>query len=130
MILCSKAIIQALDNTIPYFISLYCMRHKTNPITIVLSKLFPILCIEAMLQALYMFFAHNPKKFLKFSKLVETLPIMFTTRLITKGQKLLRNIKTHWISMLSPKQHDMLKYKSLIDSTKNKVVQNNPIFVY
>jgi hypothetical protein len=83
-----------------------------------------------MLQALYMFFAHNPKKCLKFSKLVETFPTMLPTKLITKGQKLFKNIKTHWISMLSPKQHDMLKYKSLIvkmnlDSTKNKVVQNN-----
>lgn len=107
-------IVQEKDNTILYFISWHCMRHKTNPIIIVLSKLSQILCIETMFQALYICFARNPKKCLKLFKLVETLPTMFLTRLITKGQNLFRNIKTHWISMWSPKQHDMLKYKSFI----------------
>lgn len=88
----TSIIVQAKDNTILYFINLHCMKHKTNPITIVLSKLSAILCIETMLQALYMFFAHNPRKCLQFSKLVETLPTMLPTKLITKGQKLFRNI--------------------------------------
>lgn len=124
--------VQVKDNTILYFISLHCMKQKINPVIIVLSKLSPILCIETMFQALYICFAHNPKKCLKLFEVVETFPTMLPTRLITKGQKLFRNIKTHWISMLSPKQHDMLKYKSLIvkmnfNSTKKKDVQSNLI---
>ncbi len=43
---------------------------------------------------MYSFFAHNLKKFSKFTKFVEPLE--------TKGLKLLRNVKTQWVSMLNP----------------------------
>jgi len=74
--------------------------------------------IEGMLQSLYAFFSHNPKKVLEFVNLAKTLK--------TKSSKLLWNIKTHWISMLSPMKCVLRKYKSLvvkmhIDAPKSKV---------
>jgi len=71
---------------------------------------------------LYSFFAYNLKKFLEFIKLVETLK--------TKGLKLLRNVKIHWISMLSPLKRLLAHYKSLVvkmhfDCEKNKSVYGN-----
>ncbi len=45
----TSIIVQTKSNIIIYFISLHCMKQKTNPTTIILSKLFPILCIETML---------------------------------------------------------------------------------
>jgi hypothetical protein len=73
------------------------MVHKTNPIVVVLSKLPLVFCIEFMLQSLYSFFAHNSKKLLEFTKFVNFFE--------TKGLKLLKNVKTRWISMLSPLKH-------------------------
>jgi hypothetical protein len=70
------------------------MAHQTNLIVLVSSKMNLVANIESMLQSLYAFFSQYPKKFLKFFNLVKTLE--------TKGLKLMHNIKTHWISMLSP----------------------------
>jgi hypothetical protein len=49
------------------------MVHETNITFVVLSKLRLVFHIEFMLHSLYSFFAHNLKKFLKFSKPVKTL---------------------------------------------------------
>ncbi len=87
-----------------FFIGVHCMAHKTNLIIVVLSKLPLVFCIEFMLHSLYSFFAHNPKKFLEFTKLAKTLEI--------KRLKLLKNVKTWWISMLSPLKHVPIQYKS------------------
>jgi hypothetical protein len=75
-----------------------------------------------MLQSLYSFFAYNPKKFLEFTKLAKTLEI--------KGFKLFKNVKTHWISMLSPLKCILAQYKSLVvkmhyDCEKNKFARDN-----
>ncbi len=71
-----------------------------------LSKLPLVSHIEFMLQSLYLLFAHNPKKFMEFYK--------FKKKLQMKSFKLLRNVKTRWLSMLSPLKHVMVEYKSLI----------------
>jgi hypothetical protein len=62
--------------------------------------------IESMLQRLYNFFAHSPKKHLEYVKLAEVME--------TKGLKILKNIKTQWISMLSLAIRVMNKYKTLL----------------
>jgi hypothetical protein len=77
-----------------------------------------------MLQSLYAFFVHNPKKYLEFVKLIKTLAL--------KGQKLLWNVKTCWISMLKLFKCVMFEYKSLIvkmhlDSSKTKAIQDSLI---
>ncbi len=53
----------------------------------------------------FFFFTHNPKKFLKFTKLVKILE--------TEGFLLFKNMKT-CISMLSPLKCVITKYKTLI----------------
>jgi hypothetical protein len=82
------------------------MTHITNLIVVVLSILPLVSHIEFMLQSLNSFFAYNPKKLLEFIKLVKTLE--------TKGLKLLRIMKTCWISMLSLLKHILAQYKSLV----------------
>jgi hypothetical protein len=71
---------------------------------------------------LYAFFSHNPKKVLEFVNLAKTIE--------TKGLKLLWNIKTHWISMLSPLNYVLRKYKSLVvkmhtNAPKSKLTWEN-----
>jgi hypothetical protein len=48
----------------------------------------------------------SPKKNIEFCKLTEVME--------TKGLKILRNIKTRWISMLSPAIQAMNKYRTLL----------------
>lgn len=97
---------------------MHCVVHQINVFIIVLSKLSIIShiilrhCCEHCA-----FFVHNPKNNLDFSKLAKAFA--------TKGQKLFKNVKKHWINMLNPLKHIMSKYKSLIvkihlDSTKKQ----------
>jgi hypothetical protein len=46
------------------------------------------------MQSLYKYFSSFPKRHLELAKLREIME--------TKGLKILNNVKTHWISMLSP----------------------------
>jgi hypothetical protein len=55
---------------------------------------------------MYNYFAHNPKWHLEFCKLVEILE--------SKENKLLKNIKTRWISMLSLCKIIFAEYKFLV----------------
>jgi len=75
-----------------------------------------------MLQSLYIFFCHSPKKVPEFVTLAKILE--------TKGLKLLCNIKTRWISMLNPLKWLLIEHKSLVvkmymDAPKSKLVQDN-----
>ena len=62
--------------------------------------------IEEMLTSLHAFFAKSPKRHLEFVKLAELMQ--------SKGLKILKNVKTRWISMLSPAVRVMSKYRPLI----------------
>ena len=68
--------------------------HRTNLAVQTLSDLPVVGRIEDMLQTLYAFFAHSPKRHLEFVKLAELMQ--------AKGLKIWKNVKTRWISMLSP----------------------------
>jgi hypothetical protein len=71
-----------------------------------LEKLPILQKIESLLADLYSYFCKSPKKHIKFYKLVEVME--------TKGLKILRNIKTRWISMLSPAIRAMNEYRTLL----------------
>jgi hypothetical protein len=71
-----------------------------------LEKLPALQKIELLLADLYSYFCKSPKKHIEFCKLVEVME--------TKGLKILRNIKTRWISMLSPAIRAMNEYKTLL----------------
>jgi hypothetical protein len=57
-------------------------------------------------QCLYGYFNHNPKRHLEFSKLTNVME--------TKGNKILRNIKTRWTSMINPNKWVVLEYYILL----------------
>jgi hypothetical protein len=102
-----------------YLFSVHYVTHQTNLTILVLNKLALVMHIKNMLQSLYSFFRIVPRRFWN----LWTLPRHWKT----KGLKLLRNIKTCWISMLSPLKCVLGEYKSLIvkmhmDMPKKKVV--------
>ena len=71
-----------------------------------MSKLPVVKRIEEMLQSLHGFFAHSPKRHLNFQKLADIMH--------SKGLKILRNISTRWISMLSPAVRVLNEYRVLL----------------
>jgi hypothetical protein len=89
-------------------------------------KLDLVCWLEGILQALYAFFIHSLKKFMEFHKLVELIG--------TKGNKLLKNVKTRWIFMLSPTKRVFVEYRPLIvkmhaKSSKNDTILKNLNFL-
>jgi hypothetical protein len=62
--------------------------------------------LMGILQILYVFFVHNPKKFVEFQKLVDLLNM--------KGNKFFRKVKMRWISILSSTKQIYIKYLPLI----------------
>ena len=59
-----------------------------------------------MLLSLHTFFAHSPKRHLEFEKLAKVMHL--------KGLKILKNIKTRLISMLSPSVRVMKEYRVIL----------------
>jgi hypothetical protein len=59
-----------------------------------------------MIEDMHGFFARFPKRNVEFQKLAEILH--------SKGLKILRNVKTRWLSMMSPAIQIMTEYKSLL----------------
>jgi hypothetical protein len=68
------------------------------------------------------FFSHNPKKFAEFQK--------HTDLFNNKGNKILKNVKTYYISMLSPLKIIYFEYRPFIvkmhaESPKNDIASKN-----
>lgn len=62
--------------------------------------------VEDLLAMLYSYSSSFPKHTLEFQKLA--------TCLEAKGNNMLRNVKTRWISMLGPTKRMLEKYKPLV----------------
>jgi hypothetical protein len=77
-----------------------------NLVVEALDKLPILQKIESLLIDLYSYFCKFPKKHIEFCKLAEVME--------TKGLKILKNIKTRWISMLSPAIRAMNEYRTLL----------------
>jgi len=100
-------IIQIQHQYAPFVIGVHCITHGTN-----LSNIPLVSCIKNLLQCLYGYFNHNPKKYLEFTKLVEIMKI--------KGNKIL------WIYIISLVKCALFKYHILF----MKMALNAPIIPF
>jgi len=71
-----------------------------------LSKLAIVGKIEDVLQSLYAYFFHSPKRTQEFVELVDIME--------TREQHSLMNIKTQWIFMLLPTNRVLNEYNALV----------------
>jgi hypothetical protein len=96
--------------------------HWTNLVVIVLSKLPLASHIET-----YAFFAHNLEKYLKFSKIAKFLLLK-----VKNYSKMWRHIKSicYLPSKMCYVRIQVSQYEMHLDSTKNKVVQDNLVFLW
>jgi hypothetical protein len=90
------------------------MVRQTNLEVQTFSSLLLVIHFKHLLQNLHNYFAHSPKRHLKFTKLVEILEM--------KENKIFQNVKTRWISMLSLAKRVIDRYKILLV----KMVLDNP----
>ncbi len=59
-----------IGKVVRFLNGVHCFVHKTNLVVVTLCKLDLVRQLEGILQALYAFFTHKPKKFMEFQKLV------------------------------------------------------------
>jgi hypothetical protein len=82
------------------------MAHRTNLAVEPLSNLPVVSKLESLCQALYTYFTMSSKKHLEFHSLADIVE--------TEGLRMLKNVKTRWISLLEPLKRVLGEYKTLI----------------
>ncbi len=80
----------------PFVVNVHCMAHRTNLVVQTFSNPPLVFHIENMLQCLYGYFNHSPKRHFKFTKLAKIMK--------TKSNKILKILKQNefiWFILLS-----------------------------
>ncbi len=85
----SNDIWQISNGWAPHSMGVHYMVHRTNVVVETLSYLQMVNIIEGLFQTLYNYFSKSLKRHFKFTKFEELME--------TKGAKILKNVKTHWI---------------------------------
>ena len=94
----------------PFALGVHCMAHRCNLAFKTLSQLDIMNRIEGLLKSSHAYFKHSPKRHLEFVKLAELME--------TKGLKLLKNVKTRWVSLIEPLRRILQEYRVLLAKMK------------
>ena len=86
------------------------MAHRCNLAFKTLSQLDVMSRIEGLLKSSHAYFKHSPKRHLEFVKLADLME--------TKGLKLLKHVKTIWVSLIEPLRRIIQEYRVLIAKMK------------
>ena len=97
---------QLLENWSPYVLHVHCYGHRFNLVVKTLSDLDIISDIEDLVKVVHAYFAYSSKKYSEFHSLALLME--------TKGLKLLKNVCTHWCSLIAPLRRMVAKYPSLL----------------
>ena len=97
---------QLLENWSPYVLHVHCYGYRFNLVVKTLSDLDIVSDIEDLVKAVHAYFAHSPKKYSEFHSLALLME--------TKGLKLLKNVCTHWCSLITPLRRVVAEYPSLL----------------
>jgi len=97
---------QMRQHMAPFMFGMHCMAHRTNLAVEPLSNLPLVAKVEELCQSMYAYFSHSPKRHLEFQKLADLVE--------TEGRRMLRNVKTRWLSLLEPLKRVMGEYKTLV----------------
>ena len=97
---------QIKEKYAPFATGIHCCAHHLNLAAQSLSSLPIMHAIEEVLQLTHNYFAHSPKKAAEFRALSQQLE--------SKGLKLLKNVKTRWMSCLGPIRRLLVEYKGVL----------------
>lgn len=106
--------VQLKSKFAPHVIGVHCMGHRVNLAVKTLSKLDLFHSVEDLCKVCHAYFSHSPKRQAEFHALAQLVD--------TKGLKLLKNVTTRWISLISPLRRLLSEYRSVssklrLDST-------------
>lgn len=90
----------------PYVVGVHCMAHRTSLAVQALSGLAIVSKIEELVGDLHSYFSHSSKRQAEFKVLADFLE--------SAGNKVLRNVKTRWISVKEPCERVMQEYRPLV----------------
>jgi hypothetical protein len=97
---------QIKEGFAPFAMGMHCCAHRLQLCAKSLSQLDLMESIEALLLHSHSYFAHSPKKVSELRTLAQLME--------TKGLKLLKNVKTRWISCHLPIRSLLFEWKSLM----------------
>jgi hypothetical protein len=97
-----------MHNHAPFVTGVHCMAHHINLVVQTLRGLSLVKKIESLISYMYNYFIHNPKCHLEVIKLAKLLDY--------KHNKILKNIKTQWILLLSPSKRVLNEYKTMVQN--------------
>jgi hypothetical protein len=102
----SGVTLQIQEKHASFMIGVHCVAHRCNLAFKALSSLGIFADIEKLLSVTHAYFGKSPKRFAEFQQLAELTE--------TKGLKMLRNVKTRWVSLIEPLRRLLSEYRSLI----------------
>jgi len=85
---------QLTENHAPFLTGVHCMSHRVDLALKTLSNLPVVSNVEGLLQVTHGYFSHSSKRHHEFTKLAALME--------KKGNKILKQVKTRWISLLKP----------------------------
>ena len=100
---------QICEKWAPFSLGMGCCGHRVNLCVQTLSNFPMVSRLESFLQSLYSYFCRSNKRHVELQKLANLME--------TKGNKILRNNTTRWISMRSPARRALEEYKTLVVKT-------------
>jgi hypothetical protein len=98
--------IQIKNKFAPFVAGIQCHAHKINLAVKTLSQLSIFQAVEDLMRLSHAYFAHSPKKYTEYRAFVQTID--------TKGLKLLKNVKTRWLSLLEPMRRLMNEFRTIV----------------
>lgn len=117
---------QLVDDHACWMHGSHCLCHRLDLALKILAKMAVVSNVEDLLGAIHGYFAHSSKRHYEFMKLAALME--------KKGLKILKQVKTRWISMLKPAkriltQYPVLLYKMHLDAPTLKTAQTNLEFL-
>lgn len=80
--------------------------HRTNLVVQAMSRTYVVARTEVLVQKIHEYFSKSSKKHLDFTKLADIME--------TKGRKILKHVRTRWLSLLLPAQRVVSEYQTLV----------------
>jgi hypothetical protein len=84
----------------------HCIAHRTNLVVQAMSGTYVVARTEVLVQKIHEYFSKSSKRHLDFTKLAHIME--------TKGRKILKHVRTRWLSLLLPAQRVISEYRTLV----------------
>jgi hypothetical protein len=114
--------IQIKHNFAPHATVIHCLAHKINLAVKTLSQLAVFHEVEELMQISHVYFSHSPKKFQEYKSFASTSD--------TKGPKVLKNVTTRWLSLLTLMKRIMSEFRTILGKLDIDCLNKKEMYVH